>query len=297
MPSFAVLSYLGTDNIGDEIQSLAACGLLPRVDHYIDRDNMNESADRIADSISLIANGWHCQHPERWPPCGRIRPLFISMHITREKVDSAIGVTPSAFLTSPPIAAYLRRHAPIGARDLATRDLLTAAGVESYFSGCLTLTLPRPKVAPVADLIVLNDLPPDVVRHVRGNTRKSTLTVSHVGIRGDDVAERFHRGRELLALYARASCVVTTRLHCALPCLAMGTPVLLVEVAADSYRFSGLMELLWHCRPADLISGAFGYDFDTPPANMTAHQPLAEGLIARVDDFVGSVAAGYHSPD
>ena len=44
--------------------------------------------------------------------------------------------------------------------------------------------------------------------------------------------------------YAKAKLVVTTRIHCALPCLALGTPVILVNSSYDDKRFDGLYNLL-----------------------------------------------------
>ena len=37
--------------------------------------------------------------------------------------------------------AYLKRFAPIGCRDIATRDLLMNQGIDAFFSGCVTTTL------------------------------------------------------------------------------------------------------------------------------------------------------------
>ena len=52
----------------------------------------------------------------------------------------------------------------------------------------------------------------------------------------------------LVRLYAKAKFVVTSRIHCALPCLGLGTPVLYVEdinqSVASSCRLGGLIELM-----------------------------------------------------
>ena len=50
----------------------------------------------------------------------------------------------------------------------------------------------------------------------------------------------------LLNKYARAKLVITSRIHCALPCLAMGTPVIFIngfDSFVDSCRFDGIIEL------------------------------------------------------
>lgn len=51
----------------------------------------------------------------------------------------------------------------------------------------------------------------------------------------------------LVRNYAEAACVITSRIHCALPCLGLGTPVIFVEKADDDKistdRFGGLINL------------------------------------------------------
>jgi len=286
MRAYGVLGYSGTNNLGDEIQSIAAAQLLPRVDHYLNRDDLHMQSDRLGHDVFAVMNGWYCQWPERWPASAKIRPLLISMHVTQERVDSDFGLIPSEYLLAAPISTYLIRNGPVGARDLNTLSLLQRAGIPSYFSGCLTLTLDRPDVCRGDDLIVYNDIPVKVVRFLRLASSKRLFGTSHVDFPEQDQVGRIARAHELLHLYARASCVVTGRLHCALPCLAMGTPVLLIDCAGDQYRFAGLSDFLNHCTPDALLSGAFTFDVDNPPPNGTRHMPYREGLIKRVRDFV-----------
>lgn len=59
--------------------------------------------------------------------------------------------------------------------------------------------------------------------------------------------ERLKEAERLVKLYSRARFVVTNRIHCALPCLSMGTPVLFTHKADDPLvsfcRFGGLIDL------------------------------------------------------
>ena len=41
---FGLLNYSESYNVGDQVQSLAAKQFLPRVDYYIDRDNLQDAA-------------------------------------------------------------------------------------------------------------------------------------------------------------------------------------------------------------------------------------------------------------
>ena len=46
--------------------------------------------------------------------------------------------------------------------------------------------------------------------------------------------------------YARAKLVITSRIHCALPCAGMGVPVILMVANPQDPRFGGITELLNH---------------------------------------------------
>src|SRR5690606_28318532 len=58
--------------------------------------------------------------------------------------------------------------------------------------------------------------------------------------------EKFLLAEELLRKYSTAKLVITSRIHCALPCLALGTPVIYLngfEKEFDACRMEGLSEL------------------------------------------------------
>jgi hypothetical protein len=57
---------------------------------------------------------------------------------------------------------------------------------------------------------------------------------------------RFKLAEDLLKYYQKAKLVVTSRIYCALPCLAMGTPVIFVHGNFDSV--SDQCRLEDHCR-------------------------------------------------
>ena len=288
---FGLLCYPGTDNLGDEIQSLAARRFVPRVTRYLNREALNEVRASSGHVYWTIMNGWYAHLPKNWPPSPAVRPLFVSIHITNEPSG---GMLPSDIFLAEPVVRYLRAAGPIGARDISTLAMLRNAKVESYFSGCLTLTLQRPHVPRDKDLIVLNDLPDEIVEFIKRRSKASnTIIRTTHSTRGEqDSDKRFARAQELIATYARASCVVTSRLHCALPSLAIGTPVLFVARTHDQYRFSGLQQFVHNCDPDDLLSGRFAYDVDSPPQNKTDHLFYRAALEKSVKEFVDQVEVG-----
>ena len=93
---------------------------------------------------------------------------------------------------------------------------------------------------------------------------------------------------DLLNKYARAKMVITSRIHCALPCLALGTPVIFVngfDSFVDSCRFDGILEL-FNRIDVDSQTGAFTSNFglegkiddNTTIKNLEKHHDLANAL-------------------
>ncbi|WP_411338703.1 polysaccharide pyruvyl transferase family protein [Sphingopyxis sp. J-6] len=328
--SFALLDYEPLDglyNEGDYIQSLAALQYLPAVDKFVSREALS---DYRGETLSMILNGWFMHRPQKWPPSNDIDPLFVSFHINRPF---------EAALTSPASLDYFRRFPEIGCRDIRTASILNERGVPAYYSGCLTLTLGQTvqhKPDPQGGDILLVDVAhavPSLGGFLRAPVRSKLShlrsgSILHVGganrlirklIRavpsdlrdrvkvlgnlqpGDGVSTqaRLDLARARLEQYSRASLVITSRIHAALPCLAMGTPVLFIKYGQKSksnmYRFRGIIDLMNVIDfDGDMPENGFesdyyrieDIDFRAPPSNPTRHVPLAEALIARCRQWV-----------
>lgn len=99
---------------------------------------------------------------------------------------------------------------------------------------------------------------------------------------------RLKEAERLIRCYAKAKMVVTSRIHCALPCLGLETPVLFTkdkhQSEASSCRFGGLTELfnvlVWNGQSLE-PEGALPLviDDDNIPQNLTSWKKLAEDLI------------------
>lgn len=94
---------------------------------------------------------------------------------------------------------------------------------------------------------------------------------------------------EHVKAYARAKLVITSRIHCALPCLALGTPVILVRTKFDADRFKGLFDFFnylgvgEHDGLINTINLANGF-----VVNKTVHLPYAEKLTKICTSFCGN---------
>jgi len=220
---FAQMVCAVSQNIGDDIQSIAAANRLPRVDLYLDREQLD--AVQGPDPVLMVMNGWF-MHSDRWPPSQFLRPIFVGFHVAPNKRKLIAAH-----------AQYLRRYEPIGTRDKGTADFLNGLGIRAGVTYCLTLTLPsRPKAPANGKVIIVDAGEIKIPSTVRRNAVK--LTNEFFFFPGLREATKLQYARELIEFYRdTASLIITTRLHCALPCVAMGIPVVFFGDPAD-YRTS-----------------------------------------------------------
>lgn len=76
---------------------------------------------------------------------------------------------------------------------------------------------------------------------------------------------RFAQAQQLLNRYRRASLVVTARMHCALPCVAFGTPVIFVHAGYMKERFEGLLDGVPSVTHEQVSKGQWNVDWENPP--------------------------------
>lgn len=182
---------------------------------FLDRDNMSSEASKHKDKrIFTIMNGWFQNHTSAsgdfdWPPPENVVPLMVSFH----------AATPDILMTDAGVA-YFKKHQPIGCRDKFTQTLMEKHGVQAYFSGCLTTTIDfyhHHQENDTTFLVDVNHQPLDGqvthVTHWDPKTQKKTT------------AENLVSALHLLHQYSVAKQVITSRLHCFLPCRAMGVPI------------------------------------------------------------------------
>lgn len=216
--------YDGLDNLGDYIQSISSEMYLPRVDKRFNRDALiNGSTDRYL----IIMNGWFSHKPHLFPPSDSILPVFWGFHVTNWNNSWE-------YFLSDRCVNYLKTHEPIGCRDMYTMEKLRAAGIRAFYSKCLTLTFPKRKREPVDGWNILVDVPVLLPSFIEDNAIHVSQEIS------PDISEemKMKQAAKLLHLYeTNAKLIITTRLHCALPAIAMGIPVIFLGNPED-YRVS-----------------------------------------------------------
>lgn len=246
---------VATENLGDHIQIIAGQRLLVRAGlvpgQWVDRDDeiANPPAGTRSGKTGILLDGWFKTNPAQWPPHPAYLPVYLGFHIR-------LFQSPS--LTGPEAIAHYRSHGPIGCRDPHTLALLRSLGVDAFLSHCLSLTLPRRLPEPETQtevFVVSRD--ERLVDLLPNDLRPFTFISQYSG--DHDFVANIVAAEELLETYrSRARLIITSLLHCALPAIAMGIPVVVIyppneEPArtSDRQRFSALSTMLRVFVPAE----------------------------------------------
>ncbi|MCL2444896.1 hypothetical protein FWD07_02100 [Candidatus Saccharibacteria bacterium] len=282
---FALYKF-STENVGDEIQAIAARRFLPFINYYIDRDRIGGwRAGSDGEDVKLIANGWYMHHPVIWPPkYNNLDALLISMYVDTDMAAGEVFVQEESIM-------YLNRNGPVGARSLGAKEYFEKNGVDTYFSGCVTLTLQRDQRIRKQDFILLTDTNKQVLEAVKARTKRHVVYLTNTADHTLSNEAKMRQAELYLYLYQAAHCVVTSRLHTSLPCLALETPVLLLNtqdtIDKKRDRFSGLEELVRLHTEEEFVRDGRVFDVNKPPKNKKDYLKLREDLIRRCEEFTG----------
>ena len=261
-------------NIGDYVQTLALLGNLARFTHAeftgvaalgelaaelqsrVRSDLRIESpphrvhlvpvsrdfsvGDPVPEDTWLLAFGWHMHSSFGLrfglPYHSRLMPLFVSFHLSNLAV------------LDEPAVSYLRRSGPIGCRDWTTVDLLLSAGVDAFFTGCVTTTVDGvfPPLASIdrsgVDTIGVIDLPKRVGRDL--DQPVDQMRNAHPSHRNLDLVSGTRAAMGVLEQYQqRLDRIITGRLHSYLPAVSLGLEVDFRPRHPNDVRLVGLDNL------------------------------------------------------
>lgn len=313
----AIVVHPNSHNYGDDIQSLAAYRLIYElgnsIDYMLDREKLSKKI--TDDKIRLITNGWFMEKPDNWPPAKNIDPLFISFHVTHNNNASNLLVNKKNY-------NYFKKHEPIGCRDYHTVELFNNIGIKAYYSGCITLTLKRKENIKSNKIVVVDAFNKNLPKKQRqkmfdnlfpDSIQKNIEIINHTHNSIEkNMNKRLDHASKLLQKYSAAHLVVTSRIHVALPCVALGTPVLFTDVGFNQKnsrnRFDGIIKyfnklnnnnfyftgndpiaLLYrklHLYNYYYKSTKLNFDWDNPPKNPIDIRPIAQNIKLKVKDFL-----------
>lgn len=290
---YGIVVYKDSFNLGDDIQSYATERFLPHTDFVVDREKMDSFFTDDGKPISVILGGWYLYNHLNWPPSPFITPFLISMHFdTYYSCVAGEKITKNMVLEDYG-REWLIKNGPVGCRDLETKKLLERYGIPVFFSGCLTLTIASFNNIPKNDKIFLVDVPKSVEKYIRQKAGDICEELTHsIKMEGMPWCERRKIVEDRLKLYQGAKLVVTTRLHAALPCLALGTPVLFLKEEWSLNRTGTWLEYLHYTSIENLLSGQFKYDFLNPIDNKDDYKKIADRLVKNCEEFIDNQEKG-----
>lgn len=271
-------------NIGDYVQSIAARQFIGIPDIFIDREHLNYPLDT---SVGLIANGWYMHHPENWPPNENIYPLFVALHINKLAEKSLLSPESIIYLKQfQPIGCRdyhtVRILKEVGIEAYFSGCLTLTLGItyqRTSPSDTVYFTDLNPDIRKnirflakcawnyISKYSLIKQIQKQMKRcGIQRSMKFSVALYSTYSNVIDDALflqavykkqeiennfnseeEKFSYADSLLREYAKAKFVITSRIHCALPCLAIGTPVLYVDnqnlSEIHNCRLDGLRQL------------------------------------------------------
>lgn len=228
-------------NVGDYIQSLAALNIYKKIIEeklstsfeideftnlvlennidgfnfvFIKRDNLHEQSQyQGLENIITIMNGWWM-----WP-FNKNKELSFDIPKNLKPIFTSLHIYDNSLLNEKNVKTF-KRFQPIGCRDIDTLNKLKNKNVDCFFSGCLTTTIDFYNwEGENSDSVLLVD-------YRKNNLNANESRITH---HTPEVKEDFKKGLKLslrlLKKYSLCKKVYTSRLHCYLPCLAMGVPV------------------------------------------------------------------------
>ncbi|MCH9853170.1 MAG: hypothetical protein K0U45_06660 [Alphaproteobacteria bacterium] len=221
----------------------------------------NQASNKNAENntpIWLPIFGWFAYKPfdimPVFPLSSQYLPIFFSFHLQYpQHLDKAC-------------IAYLKRFAPIGCRDIATRDLLMNQGIDAFFSGCVTTTL-----ALEGDIDQSGET---LAVDVESEADAIHITQDYPAVKARFFDENITESLLLLRRFRNAKQVITSRLHCYLPTRALSGDARFIHKNKADTRFDGLI---------DIDDEAF----DT----------IRDGLTDLLDKILGKIMAGDSSAD
>ena len=254
--------FSGRINLGDYVQTIAVKQILDSLyqadNVWYDRDSLSCFKLPVSDihkTVCCIMQGWF-SHSYNFLPSKDILPIWIGTHFTSNTqsfIRKVLVVNPHYFSSS------------VGCRDLFTLDFCRKNHINSYFSRCLTLTYPSREHNINANKVYLVDVPVQIIKYIPKYILNDAIFCDQkkVNVHNEYWTESFKRTQEQLDEYKNnARLVITTALHCACPCIAMGIPVILIadNLVENKSRFSALSGILDPVLIADLIKGKINWN-------------------------------------
>lgn len=226
------------------MQGYGGLQFYPYLDTFVERSKIGTFAPSTPGRVTMFANAWYGGANMQWPPSQALNPLLFSLHFAPDYRNK---------VTTEESLAYFKRYGAIGARDLNTFAFLQKQNITSFFSACATLLISPLPLAKTRTKIVVVDVEAKHYKAIVPAAFAKDVEVYEQDIKYNKnnrhLLYRYQYAYSLLNVFATAKLVITGRIHTALPCVALGIPVLFMDLPDDRLvgggggRSTGLKDL------------------------------------------------------
>lgn len=248
---FGIMGY-NTLNIGDDIQSVVTSTLL-KINYIVLRDNFEMIYDydtgklvtNLEEDIYLIMNGWFMHDSKGNYTCRNFKFPFTHKHIIPIYISCCFPVSFNE-LYDENVIKHFKENEIIYTRDKDTMKKLKIYGVNSIFYGCLTQVLNKDSIPDNDDYKKKYS---NCIFKVDSDIKildkdSEVVEINHYinQLKEMNPKKRIEYAKDLLSKYKYARKIYTSRLHCFLPCRAMGIDV--VYTGEINYRSKDLINII-----------------------------------------------------
>lgn len=242
---YANYEFSGKDlnNIGDQIQIITIDYIysllgIPESDIvYINKDEMSlYDGEEVILPVSM--------------PLVEYKESGIAGFFSKKITPVFLGLTLAKSNLSEIEIEYYKKYEPIGCRDERTYNTISGYGIKSYLGGCITVLLPeRQKNPEKQKKIFVIDPTQGILPYIPSQIKETAIWDTHMLYDLKQSPKQVAKER-YQEYFDEAKLVITSLLHCSVPCMAFGIPVILAKDEV-SYRFSWLEKLLPIFTPED----------------------------------------------
>lgn len=229
----AILGY-DTINIGDDIQSYVISTHVDP-DYIILRDDHDQIWDfktgerltnGLREEVVLVMNGWFMHSPDKKYNISKLKFPIKNPLITPFYISTCLSKKVFELYQNEKLKNY-KENQPFLCRDKTTYDLLTNKNVACEYFGCMTQTLNVENVPKNIEYEKKYSGATLYVDSKNSFNKKSSFCFEHydMSLNKKSPLERIKIAADTLSKYQYAKKIYTSRLHCFLPCRAMGIDV------------------------------------------------------------------------
>ena len=210
---------------------------------------------------TCVMQGWYEHKQLTFLPGPDTRPVWVGTHFC---TDARVMI--KSLYESSNI-----RFNDIECRDRSTLNFCKSLGMRAYFSRCLTLTLPRrsSEEDENAEEVYIVDCTNEIIENLPSNIKVGAQITTQRNFQFKNWMD-WHQCREVAEQRMNeyrhhAKLVITTALHCAQPCIAMGIPVIFIHPEMEEAdRFSAMDGIIKIYSLNDLKEGKVQFDVKAP---------------------------------